>query len=93
MVQSTHSRFCHNLSWLVTARFYDAARWSVLIQADVSAVFMVVRQIIASHAPEVKLAQRNHVIEQLPADAADKSFRDSVLPRAANAGLHWYEIA
>ena len=84
MMQSTHSRFCHDLSLLMTARFHDATGRGFLVQANVSSVCMVVSEIVTGKAPQVKLVQRNGMIEKLSADAADKSFGDSVLPRAPN---------
>jgi len=93
MMQSAHSRHSYYLTLLVTAPFHHAVVWSCLTQSDVSAVVMIIRQILKPKTPEMKLVQRNHMIKQLPADATDKPFCCPVLPRATNAGLHWLEIA
>ena len=54
MMQSTHSRFCHDLSALMTAQFHDAAGRGSLVQAMGSSVWMVVSEIVARKAPEMK---------------------------------------
>ncbi len=53
-----------------------------------SPVVMVVRDVIREEPLEMALVQRNDLVEQLAPATADPAFRDSVLPRALDRGLH-----
>jgi hypothetical protein len=46
----------------------------------VDSVFVVVVDVFAQQAIQVPLVHDNHVIQQLPASAADPSFGNSILP-------------
>src|SRR5436305_1612361 len=47
-------------------------------------VLVIVGDILPTNSPRMGFVERDHVIEALAADAADPSFRDSVLPWAAD---------
>ena len=52
-----------------------------------SAVFVVVGDQFAAEAADVRLVERDHVVEAIAAGCLDPTFRDSVLPRARDGGL------
>lgn len=54
-----------------------------LPQCDVRPVLVIVRQIFLTK-PKVAFAHGDDVIDHLPANTADPSFRSSVLPRASH---------
>lgn len=54
----------------------------VLAEAAVDTILVKVRDVNAEKAPQMLVAQRDHVIEKLPAHGAHPPFGDSVLPRA-----------
>ena len=53
-----------------------------------SPVVMVVGDVIREEPLEMALVQRNDLVEQLTPATADPAFRDSILPRALDRGLH-----
>ena len=53
-----------------------------------SPVVMVVGDVIREEPLEMALVQRNDLVEQLAPATADPAFRDSILPRALDRGLH-----
>jgi hypothetical protein len=60
----------------------------VLGQPIVSPVRVVVSNVLAGQAPDVRLVQRNHAIETVPARSAHPPLRRAVLPRTAHARSH-----
>jgi hypothetical protein len=50
-----------------------------------SSVVVIIANIFEAEPYQMSLVQRDHVIQHLTADAPHPSFRDSVLPRTANA--------
>ncbi len=63
--------------------------WCVLAEAVVDTILVKVRDVIAEKAPQMLSAQRDHVIENLPAHGAHPPFGDSVLPRSSDACSFW----
>ena len=51
-------------------------------------IVMVVGDVIRNEPLEMVLVQRNDLVEQFAPAAADPAFRDSILPRALDRGLH-----
>jgi hypothetical protein len=52
----------------------------------VSAIFVVVSNVLASDPPHVQLVERDHMIETVAAGTADPSFRRSVLRGTPDTG-------
>jgi hypothetical protein len=50
-----------------------------------SSVVVIIPNIFEAEPYQMSLVERDHVIQHLTADAPHPSFRDSVLPRTANA--------
>ena len=53
-----------------------------------SPVVMIVGDVVREEPLEMALVQRNDLVEQIAPAAADPAFRDSILPRALDRGLH-----
>jgi len=60
----------------------------LLIQSEVRAVVVVVREVIGEESLQMSLVQRNDLVEQFASAASDPTLRDAVLPRALDGGLH-----
>src|SRR5258708_3800298 len=60
----------------------------LLIQSEVRAVVVVVREVIGEESLQVSLVQRDDLVEQFASAASDPTLRDAVLPRALDGGLH-----
>ena len=57
-----------------------------LCQCEISAVLVVVADVIIHETLEMLLVQNNHMIEQVAAAAADPALGDAVLPRTPKTG-------
>ena len=68
-------------SLLVRGAAYRSHAECVLMQPQMSAVIMEVADILASKANRVPFSEDDHVVEHFPANAADPSFCDRILPR------------
>src|SRR5215472_16591003 len=64
---------------------------SVLVQANVCSVLMVISKVVAPKPAYVILIQRNDVVEQFATCTAHPTLRHSVLPGTANTRAHWLE--
>jgi hypothetical protein len=62
--------------------------WGLLVQPEMGAVIMVVRDELLEESLEMSLIQGDDLIEQLAPAAADPALRDSILPRALDGGSH-----
>ena len=60
----------------------------LLIQSEVRAVVVVVREVIGEESLQMSLVQGNDLVEQFASAASDPTLRDAVLPRALDGGLH-----
>jgi len=60
----------------------------LLIQSEVCAVIVVVREVIGEASLPMSLVQRNDMVEQFASAASDPTLRDAVLPRALDGGWH-----
>jgi hypothetical protein len=60
----------------------DPAPRCLLVQPEMGAVVMVIRDELQEESLEMSLIQRDDLIEQLAPAAADPALRDSILPRA-----------
>ena len=59
----------------------------LLIQSEVRAVVVVIREVIGEESLQMSLVQRNNLVEQFASAASDPTLRDAVLPRAPDGGL------
>jgi hypothetical protein len=64
---------------------FTACRRS-LRQREMRSVVVVVTDILIHQPSQMSFIQQNDMIEQVPAAAADPAFRDTILPRASEAG-------
>jgi hypothetical protein len=63
----------------------------ILVEREVSASPMIVREVRGEDASEVPLAQNEHVIQALAPDGADEPFREGILPRALRCREDLYD--
>ena len=63
-----------------------AARGRGLGQAEVRAIVVVVRDVLAEQAQQMTVVEHDDMVEELAPDAADPTFGDAVLPRAPWGG-------
>ena len=67
--------------------------WRVLVQGIVNPVIVMIGNVLANRSAQMVFAQRDDVIEKLPAGATDPAFRDPVLLGCSDAralGLQTY---
>src|ERR1700730_15986791 len=60
----------------------------LLFQPEVRAVFVIVRAVSGEKSLQMSLVQRDHVVKQLTAAAANPALTHSILPCASNRGAH-----
>jgi len=60
----------------------------LLFQPEVCSVFVIIRAIIRQKSLQMAFVQRDYVINQLTAAAADPALSHSILPGASNRGAH-----
>ena len=63
-----------------------AARWRSLGQAEVRAIVVVVRDVLAEQAQQMTVIEHDDMVEEFATDAADPTFGDAVLPWAPWGG-------
>ena len=54
----------------------------ILVEREVSASLVIVREVRGEEASQVPLAENDNVVEALAPDRADESLREGILPRA-----------
>jgi hypothetical protein len=64
----------------------------VFAQPEMRSVVVIVGNVLGEESPQVLLVQRDYVVEQLAAAAADPTLRHSVLPRTSNGGPHSRDV-
>src|SRR5713226_4610544 len=62
--------------------------WCLLIQPEVRAVVVVIRDVIGEESLQMSFVQRNDLVEQFAAAASYPTLRDSMLPGTLDGGLH-----
>src|SRR5881409_1488725 len=63
------------------------AVWCILVEREVSARPVIVREVAGQGAAQVLFAKDDDMIETLAPDRADEPLREGVLPRAVRRGL------
>src|ERR1035437_1837621 len=63
-----------------------AARRSLLIQPKVSAIFVIVADVLVHQTLQMPLVQDDHMIEQITATVTNPALGNTVLPRASETG-------
>jgi hypothetical protein len=86
MMQATESRNGNYLRgcWSVLCRL--PVTWSLLVQAKMGSVVMVVADIFGHETLQVALVKHDHMVEQIATATPDKSLRHAILPRTSEAG-------
>jgi hypothetical protein len=77
MVQAAESRLRNHSAPIDRA---NSASRSLLAQPEVSAVLVVVADVVGQDSPEMALVERNDVVQQITPAALYPSLRSSVLP-------------
>jgi hypothetical protein len=85
VMQTANSLLCQRGANYIRPRFGQPSARRLLIQSDMSSVVVVIANIFEAEPHQMSLVERDHVIQHFPAYAPHPSFRDSVLPRTANA--------
>src|SRR5215467_6527546 len=85
VMQTADSLLCPGGANYIRLRFGRPSARRLLIQSDMSSVVVIIANIFEAEPFQMSLVQRDHVIQHLTAYAPHPSFRDSVLPRTANA--------
>ena len=70
---------CGPLNW--------PAVWCILVEREVSARPVIVREVAGQGAAQVLFAQDDDMIETLAPDRADEPLREGILPRTVRRGL------
>jgi hypothetical protein len=89
MMQATQSWYGNDFATQPGTHFCFTPGWSFLCQSEVSAVFMVVADIVPHEALQMVLVKRDDMIEKISAAVSDKSLRYAILPWALKAGSLW----
>jgi hypothetical protein len=84
-MQTADSLLCPGRANYIRPRFGRPSARRLLIQSEMSSVVVIIANIFEPEPHQMSLVQRYHVIQHLTAYAPHPSFRDSVLPRTANA--------
>jgi hypothetical protein len=63
-----------------------AARRSLLIQPKVSAIFVIVADVLINQTLQMASVQNDHMVEQFPAAVFNPALCNSVLPRTSETG-------
>src|ERR1700726_60861 len=82
-----------NLRSCIRTRLYWPSFRCIFAQRVVSAVIVIVGQVIVCEPFQMFLVQRDHVIRHLPATASNPALRDSVLPWTPDACVNWFNAA
>ena len=85
MVQTADTRQRFQCRRPIRLRLDMPASRSVLVQPQMSAVLVIVGNELTAKSADVRFIDRDQVIEAFTACRANPSFRDAVLPRAADA--------
>ena len=86
MVQAAEPWERENLATRGRILRHRAACGSLLVQAQMSPVIVVVADVLVYQALQVAFIENDHMIEQIAAAASDESFGNAVLPGALQAG-------
>ena len=87
MMQAGEPGYRNNFSARIPSRRSDAPCRSLLIQAEMSPVLLVITDVFIHEAFQMPLIEYDYMVEQIAATVADESLCDAVLPGTAKAGL------
>ena len=93
MMETAHPRLRLNSAHSGLAWLDGPIARRLLLQSNVRAVFVIIRQILTPKPPEMAFVDRDDVIHHLAASTADPSFSDSVLPGAPYTRSHRFDTA
>ena len=85
VMQTADSLLCPGRPNYIRPWFGRPSGWRLLIQSNMSPVGVIIANIFEAEPYQMSLVQRDHMIQHLTAYAPHPSFRDSVLPRTADA--------
>jgi hypothetical protein len=74
-----------------SCRTNSAAR-GLLSQAQVSAVVVVIANVVSKKSPQVAFVESDDVVKQIAAAASHPALGNAVLPRALNGSLHANDV-
>jgi hypothetical protein len=82
-MQSADSWQCNDGSFIVVVLLHRSPGGGCLPETKMCAIFMAVGDVFSQKPLEMALAKDDDMVEQLPADVANPSLSDAVLPWAA----------
>jgi len=85
MVQASESRPNGDAT---TRRVRNPATGSALVEAEVSAVVVVIVEVISKKSLQMSLVQRDDVIEQIASAASHPALSNSILPGTLDGGSY-----
>ena len=88
MMQPTESGQRDNLAAIRRYGRGDSTTGSVLADSEMSAVLVVIMDIVIQQPPQVPLIKNDHVIQEISAYTANPAFGSSALPRTAKGGAY-----
>src|SRR3954451_5721834 len=85
MVKTADSRLCPDQAFQIRSLFGRSSSGRLFIESEMRSIVLVIADVLKAEAHQMSLVHRDHVIQHLTAYAAHPAFRNSVLPRTANA--------
>ena len=82
MMQAAEPRHGDNFAARICSRRRDTPIRSLLVQAEVGSVLVVVANILVHQPLQVALVEHDHMVEQVAAAVAHEALCNAVLPRA-----------
>jgi hypothetical protein len=86
MMQTAEPWHGYNLVTCARIRFCFTTRWSLLLQTEVRAIFVVIADVIVHQALQMPFIENDHMVEQIAAAVANPALGDPILPGASEAG-------
>ena len=84
-MQTADSRLCLHMADHIRSRFGRPITRRPFTQPGMGSIVVVIANVIEAEAHQMPLVEWDYVIQHFASYAAHPSFRDSVLPRTANA--------
>jgi hypothetical protein len=83
MMQAPHTRYRHDSGRIGLPPLEHTPGGRIFVQGVMDAIFVVVVEVLSNEPPQMGFAQHDHVVQQLPATAANPALRQAVLPGTA----------
>lgn len=83
MMQAIDTRHAHDLGCIGLPPLEHTPDGRIFVQGHMHAILVVVPDVLLNNAPQMGLAQHDHVVPQFSATACNPALRRAVLPRLA----------